>query len=319
MGNVHRKHSAGQSEEHSDDSGHYQRPVSPPASPGSPLTYSPQVAMEPIAHDEFPTTAGASKGGMAAEFHGLSGYPAQPKLVPTVIVWTHGGSHVEVEGSFDNWGQRHTMQRSGKDHTIVKLLPPGVYQYKFIVDGEWKYAPDQPAMYDDQRNVNNVLEVQEYVPENLDSLSGFEPPPSPPESYADPLPEPADYQREPPALPPHLQLTLLNVPPAMDVAASLPRPQHVVLNHLYCRRSAESVNAMVVGTTHRYKSKYVTVVMYKPKPRPKHQRNSQQQQQQQAAAAAAGFANPFSQQQAAAAAAAAQQQAAAAQQPQPMQ
>lgn len=25
----------------------------------------------------------------------------------------------------------------------MKMLLPGVYQYKFIVDGEWKYAPDQ--------------------------------------------------------------------------------------------------------------------------------------------------------------------------------
>jgi hypothetical protein len=54
-------------------------------------------------------------------------------------------------------------------------------QYKFIVDGDWKYAPDQPAMYDEDGNVNNVLEVQEYVPENLASLSSFDPPPSPPE------------------------------------------------------------------------------------------------------------------------------------------
>ena len=53
-------------------------------------------------------------------------------------------------------------------------------QYKFVVDGEWRYAPDQAAMYDEGNNVNNVLEVQEYVPENLDSLSGFDPPPSPP-------------------------------------------------------------------------------------------------------------------------------------------
>ena len=35
---------------------------------------------------------------------------------------------MEVEGSFDNWTTRQTMQRSGKDFTIVKLLPPGVYQ-----------------------------------------------------------------------------------------------------------------------------------------------------------------------------------------------
>lgn len=49
------------------------------------------------------------------------------------------------------------------------------------MDGEWKYALDQPKMYDEMNNVNNVLEVQEYVPENLDSLTDFEPPPSPPD------------------------------------------------------------------------------------------------------------------------------------------
>ena len=44
------------------------------------------------------------------------------------IAGSHGGEHVEVEGSFDNWGVRHAMQKSGKDFTIIKLLPPGVYQ-----------------------------------------------------------------------------------------------------------------------------------------------------------------------------------------------
>ncbi len=52
-------------------------------------------------------------------------------------------------------------------------------------------------------------------------------------------------------MPPHLQLTLLNVPPALDATAALPRPQHVVLNHLYCQRAPSSVNALVVGTTTR--------------------------------------------------------------------
>ena len=55
-------------------------------------------------------------------------------------------------------------------------------------------------------------------------------------------------------MPPHLQLTLLNVPPAMDATASLPRPQHVILNHLYIQRSSQNANALVVGTTHRYEA-----------------------------------------------------------------
>ena len=52
----------------------------------------------------------------------------------------------------------------GNIHTCccrqVKLLPPGVYQYKFIVDGQWKYAPDQKADYDEMGNVNNTLEAR---------------------------------------------------------------------------------------------------------------------------------------------------------------
>ena len=71
------------------------------------------------------------------------------------------------------------------------------------------------------------------MPENLDSLVGFDPPPSPPASYASPPPETGDFLKEPPLMPPQLQLSLLNVPPAMDAIAALPRPQHVILNHLY--------------------------------------------------------------------------------------
>lgn len=45
-----------------------------------------------------------------------------------------------------------------------------------------------------------------------------------------------DYAKEPPVMPPHLQLTLLNVPSTADNTSSLPRPQHVILNHIYVQR-----------------------------------------------------------------------------------
>lgn len=41
-------------------------------------------------------------------------------------------------------------------------------------------------------------------------------------------------------MPPHLQLTLLNVPSTAEGAASLPRPQHVILNHIYIQRGQVS-------------------------------------------------------------------------------
>eukprot|EP00241_Pyramimonas_parkeae_P012568 CAMPEP_0114245664 /NCGR_PEP_ID=MMETSP0058-20121206/12027_1 /TAXON_ID=36894 /ORGANISM="Pyramimonas parkeae, CCMP726" /LENGTH=274 /DNA_ID=CAMNT_0001358753 /DNA_START=415 /DNA_END=1240 /DNA_ORIENTATION=+ len=221
--------------------------------------------MNPL-HPDLPKAGSASPalggGGSASSSipSGLPGLqPAQPTLIPTVLSWAHGGTTVQVQGSFDNWSSRATLHQHGKEFTLVKMLLPGVYQYKFIVDGEWKYAPDQPAMYDEMGNVNNVLEVQEYVPEKLDSLSGFLPPPSPPSSYNQMLPGADDYAKEPPAVPPQLLLTLLNCPSAAE--AGLPRPQHVILNHLYHKKSK---NMWCAGTTHRYRSKYITVVMYKP-------------------------------------------------------
>lgn len=49
---------------------------------------------------------------------------------------SHGGNHVEVEGSFDNWTTRQVLNRSGKESTIVKLLPPGVYQVRRLLFSE---------------------------------------------------------------------------------------------------------------------------------------------------------------------------------------
>jgi hypothetical protein len=45
-------------------------------------------------------------------------------------------------------------------------------------------------------------------------------------------------------MPPHLQLTLLNVP-AADTGASLPRPQHVILGHVYLQRGQVRVGVCV--------------------------------------------------------------------------
>jgi 5'-AMP-activated protein kinase regulatory beta subunit len=52
------------------------------------------------------------------------------------------------------------LQRSGKDFTIMKVLPSGVYQYRFIVDGHWRYAPDLPWAQDEAGNPYNVLDLQ---------------------------------------------------------------------------------------------------------------------------------------------------------------
>ncbi|MBA0598724.1 hypothetical protein Gorai_008471 [Gossypium raimondii] len=91
------------------------------------------------------------------------------KGIPTMITWGYGGKEVAVEGSWDNWKTRIPLQRCGKDFTIMKVLPSGVYQYRFIVDGQWRYAPDLPWAQDGTGNANNILDLQV----NLLSLSWY--------------------------------------------------------------------------------------------------------------------------------------------------
>lgn len=54
---------------------------------------------------------------------------------------------------------RRTLQKCGKDHTILLVLPSGIYHYKFIVDGNVKYIPDLPYEADEMGNVVNLLDV----------------------------------------------------------------------------------------------------------------------------------------------------------------
>ncbi|XP_010936416.1 SNF1-related protein kinase regulatory subunit beta-2 isoform X2 [Elaeis guineensis] len=183
--------------------------------------------------------------------------------IPTMINWSHGGKEVFVEGSWDNWKTKKPLQKSGKDFTIMKVLPSGFYQYRFIVDGEWRYASDIPWMRDDIGNAYNILDLKEFVPENIESIAGFEPPPSPDSSYNNWPPGSEDFAKEPPIVPPQLHLTLLNAPAVMDSPSSLSRPPHVVLNHLYIQKGKSDQPVVALGATRRFLSKYVTVVLYK--------------------------------------------------------
>jgi hypothetical protein len=54
---------------------------------------------------------------------------------------------------------RKLLQRSGKDHSVLLVLPSGIYHYKFYVDGEWRYIPDLPFVADEMGHVCNLLDV----------------------------------------------------------------------------------------------------------------------------------------------------------------
>ncbi|OIT40742.1 snf1-related protein kinase regulatory subunit beta-3 [Nicotiana attenuata] len=96
------------------------------------------------------------------------------------------------------------------------------------------------------------------------TVMGFEVARSPDASYNNVYPGHEDVGREPPAVPPHLHHTLLNHPTTRDQSTSLPLPQNVVLNHLYIENREAPRSVVALGVTHRFRSKYVTVMLYKP-------------------------------------------------------
>jgi 5'-AMP-activated protein kinase regulatory beta subunit len=186
--------------------------------------------------------------------------------VPTTFKWTMGGTDVYVVGSFSNWQQKVPLDRTGAEMSTTIDLAPGKYEYKFVVDGEWRCSGDQMMTKDNLGNENNFIEVRE----RQDSAptkgtdSSTEPsapsPPSPLSSYTSEIELTDDYSKEPPTLPPHLKLSLLNHAPWRNDPHLLPVPQHVTVNHLYTAPSVEGV--MVMGVTNRFRTKFVTTVLY---------------------------------------------------------
>ncbi|XP_059626831.1 SNF1-related protein kinase regulatory subunit beta-3 [Cornus florida] len=96
------------------------------------------------------------------------------------------------------------------------------------------------------------------------TVAGFEVPNSPDASYNNAYPGNEDEARDPPMVPPHLQHTLLSQPTNGDSSGSLPLPQNVILNHLYIENRENPRPVVALGITHRFRSKFVTVVLYKP-------------------------------------------------------
>lgn len=182
--------------------------------------------------------------------------------IPTVITWTGGGKDVYVTGSFNGWKEKIPLTKSEKDFTVIQNLPPGIHQYKFIVDGKWRHATDLPVATDVAGNINNCIEVLPQTDElQTRALSS-----SPPGGYSqnDLV---ADYSKDPPNIPPHLLRALLNTAPSTDDPSVLPLPHHVMINHLYSLYASDpkgKQDYMILGVTSRYKAKFVTTTFYKP-------------------------------------------------------
>ncbi|KAG1685590.1 hypothetical protein DVH05_027991 [Phytophthora capsici] len=231
--------------------------VDPPTESSSDVSY---------AEGEIPVTAqldvkeGGNSKGNNAQTADVTVPPGED-VVPMVFKWEHGGRNVFITGTFNGWDKQCPMHRSGNDFTYIANLTRGKHMYKFVVDDDWRFAPDQLTMADVEGNVNNYVDVSEFAPlSDFDGKKLQDDDEDPENPYSRYIPEIDEYTKEPPPLPPHLRHIILNkAPPTVD-GRLLPVPQHVALNHLYCTAIKDGM--MVLGITNRYKQKFVTTVYY---------------------------------------------------------
>eukprot|EP01124_Arcella_intermedia_P027563 TRINITY_DN5422_c0_g2_i1.p1 TRINITY_DN5422_c0_g2~~TRINITY_DN5422_c0_g2_i1.p1 ORF type:complete len:178 (+),score=34.97 TRINITY_DN5422_c0_g2_i1:59-592(+) len=90
--------------------------------------------------------------------------------------WPYEGSSVVLTGNWLGWEERVPLHRGTNNvwSTCVKLSP-GVYQYKYIIDGHhWYYDILKPNVWDPIGAVNNEIKVELFSSEVLPPPPGEE-------------------------------------------------------------------------------------------------------------------------------------------------
>ncbi len=77
----------------------------------------------------------------------------------------HIPNEVLITGSWKKWQTLDKLNREVDDLGQVYFrrsltLHAGTYQYKYVVDGDWKYDPTEPLLDDQHGSFNNTLKVR---------------------------------------------------------------------------------------------------------------------------------------------------------------
>lgn len=78
--------------------------------------------------------------------------------------WSGGGQKVKLTGEFCDWKIKYDMVKDPNNNKYKYEIPLDnkIYQFKFIVDNEWKYSPNYPTIKDNMGNINNVIDLTNY-------------------------------------------------------------------------------------------------------------------------------------------------------------
>ena len=79
---------------------------------------------------------------------------------------------VQVAGTFNDWIPQSLEYNNDGDYWAKSFdIPPGVYTYKYVVDGEWMHDPTKEVVDDGKGNFNNVIHVEDKFTSKLRELT----------------------------------------------------------------------------------------------------------------------------------------------------
>lgn len=139
------------------------RPITPVAALAAALVFGAVVSLGTIATVRAVDARGGAPA-VAAQREGDGGMPVtaanrDARVVRFVLVAHHARS-VALVGDFNGWARHATLLRPQGDGiwAVSVPLPPGRYQYAFILDGRrWRVDPDAPTIADDFGTRSSVL------------------------------------------------------------------------------------------------------------------------------------------------------------------
>jgi len=76
----------------------------------------------------------------------MSKIKSKQEIKKRKVTFSMNSSNAEeiiLMGDFNNWNSKKHPMHKGKNGMWVKtvIIPPGKYEYKFLVDGQWKEDP----------------------------------------------------------------------------------------------------------------------------------------------------------------------------------
>lgn len=92
------------------------------------------------------------------------------ELIPYKFIYKGNGNNVSIKGNFlNNWETALDMKKNSitGNYEIIVNLEKKIHLFKFIVDNEWIINDYYPTYKDNSNNINNYIDLTNYLPEEI--------------------------------------------------------------------------------------------------------------------------------------------------------